>query len=76
MDSLRVADTSQAERPRERLLSLGPSALTAVELLAILLGTGTARSDALAIAANLLASAGGTVRQLARKPPGSLSAVP
>jgi DNA repair protein RadC len=76
MDSLRVADTSQAERPRERLLSLGPSALTAVELLAILLGTGTARSDALAVAANLLASAGGTVRQLARKPPGSLSAVP
>ncbi len=51
MDRLRVADTSVAERPRERLLTLGPSALTAVELLAILLGTGTARADALSVAA-------------------------
>jgi DNA repair protein RadC len=76
MSTLRVADTARAERPRERLLSLGPSALTAVELLAILLGTGTARSDALEIAASLLASAGGTVRQLARKPPGGLASVP
>jgi len=73
---MRVADTAAAERPRERLLSLGPSALTAVELLAILLGTGTARSDALAVAGDLLASAGGTVHQLARKPPGALASVP
>ncbi len=76
MDRLRVADTIVAERPRERLLTLGPSALTAVELLAILLGTGTARADALSVAANLLASAGGTVRQLARRPPSSLRSVP
>jgi DNA repair protein RadC len=76
MKTLRVGDTSQAERPRERLLSLGPSALTAIELLAILLGAGTARSDAVAIAGNLLASAGGTVRHLARRPPSSLAAVP
>ncbi len=76
MATLRVTDTSQAERPRERLLSLGPSALTAVELLAILLGTGTARSDALSVAGSLLASAGGTVRQLARRAPGSLASVP
>ncbi len=76
MATLRVTDTNQAERPRERLLSLGPSALTAVELLAILLGTGTARSDALSVAGSLLASAGGTVRQLARRAPGSLASVP
>ena len=75
MDTLRVGDTSRAERPRERLLSLGPSALTAVELLAILLGTGTARRDALSVAGNLLASAGGTMRQLARRPPAALASV-
>ena len=40
--------------PRERLWSLGPAALTARELLAILLGTGTSRRDALALADDLL----------------------
>jgi DNA repair protein RadC len=31
---------SSAERPRERLLTFGPQALTDVELLAVVLGTG------------------------------------
>ena len=75
MADLRVSNTHLPERPRERLLSLGPTALTAVELLAILLGTGTARSDALSVARTLLASAGGTVRQLARRPAASLAGV-
>ena len=61
-----------ADRPRERLLSLGPSALTTAELVAILLGTGTARADVLTVAAELLAWSGGTLRQLARKPAVSL----
>ena len=35
-----IAALPHAERPRERLWSLGPAALTTVELVAILLGSG------------------------------------
>lgn len=47
------------ERPRERLERLGPQALKAEELLAILLRTGTAREDVLAVAQRLLREHGG-----------------
>lgn len=47
------------ERPRERLERLGPQALKAEELLAILLRTGTARDDVLAVAQRLLRDHGG-----------------
>ena len=40
---VRVAELPADERPRERLLRLGPHALTSAELLAILLRTGTSR---------------------------------
>ncbi len=73
---MRLAESRPAERPRERLLDLGPSALTLVELLAIVIGTGTSRSDARAVADELLAAAGGTLRGLARHPAGALAATP
>lgn len=38
--SLRVADIPTSERPRERLMALGPQSLSTAELIAILLGTG------------------------------------
>jgi len=63
------------DRPRERLRSLGPGALTAVELLAILIGTGTSKRDAIVVAGDLLAAAGGSVRALARQPIGALALV-
>jgi len=50
--------------------------LTAVELLAILIGTGTSKRDAIAVAEDLLAAAGGSVRALARQPIGALALVP
>jgi DNA repair protein RadC len=49
--------------------------LTVVELLAILLGTGTCRRDALVVAGDLLAAAGGSLRALARRPVGALAEV-
>lgn len=55
----RIAEMPEAERPRERLLRLGPGALKTDELLAILLRTGTARDDVLAVAQRLLAERGG-----------------
>ncbi len=63
-----MAALPQAERPRERLWSLGPAALTTIELLAILLGTGSGRRTALDIAARLLEVGGGSLRRLAQRP--------
>ena len=45
-------------RPREKLLERGPQALSDVELLALLLRTGTAGKPVLALAEELLASGG------------------
>ncbi len=56
---VRVAELPDGERPRERLLRLGPSALTASELLAILLRTGTVREGVLELADRLVRVHGG-----------------
>jgi len=56
------------DRPRERLWSLGPAALTTAELLAILLGTGGAGQDVLGLAGHLLEVSEGSLRRLARRP--------
>ena len=54
-----IRDLPETERPRERLQSAGPNALSVAELLAIVLRTGTARESALALATRLLARFGG-----------------
>lgn len=64
------------DRPRERLGALGPGALTVSELIAILLGTGTAQADAEAVARELLALGDGSIRALAARPVGEFSRVP
>ncbi len=56
---VRVAELPEGERPRERLLRLGPSALTSSELLAILLRTGTVREGVLELASRLISAYGG-----------------
>jgi len=56
---MRTAEANQAERPRERLLSLGPAALTDAELLAVVLRTGVAGRPVLDLARDLLARFGG-----------------
>lgn len=53
-----IRDLPADDRPRERLRDFGASALSAAELLAILLRTGSARESALAQAARLLATFG------------------
>ena len=65
---LRLAEQPARDRPRERLWALGPAALTAQELVAILLGTGGARRDALAVAADILARTDGSLRRLVGRP--------
>ncbi len=75
MDSLRLSETRVADRPRERLFTLGVASLTTTELLAILISTGTARRDALEVAGGLLRIGTGSLRELARRPPGELAGV-
>ena len=48
-----IAQMSKQDRPREKLLAKGASALTDQELLAVLLGKGTAGTDVMTLAAKL-----------------------
>jgi DNA repair protein RadC len=57
----RIHDLPSEERPRERLLRLGPGALSNEELLALLLRTGIPGESALDRARSLLATRGGLV---------------
>ena len=63
MDSMeyriRIKELPEDLRPRERLIRQGPEVLTVVELLAVLLRTGTSSMSALDLAALLLAKSGG-----------------
>ena len=65
-----------ADLPRERLWAQGAQALTASELLAILLGTGGAGRSALELAGSLLEPAEGSLRRLAARPAGELLRIP
>jgi DNA repair protein RadC len=65
---LPVSTLPSTERPRERLWSLGPAALTTAELLAIVIGTGGGGQDVLELAARLLELSDGSLRRLAQRP--------
>ena len=54
-----------AERPRERLVSRGPAALTDAELVAVVLGTGVRGATALELARAALAGHGGVAGLIA-----------
>ncbi|MCW8806969.1 MAG: DNA repair protein RadC [Rhodanobacter sp.] len=53
-----IRDWPEGERPREKLLSRGSSALSDAELLAVLLGSGSRGKDAIALGRELLSAAG------------------
>ncbi len=56
------------DRPRERLWSVGPTALTTAELVAILLGTGGKGCGALDLATRLMELGEQSLRRLAARP--------
>jgi DNA repair protein RadC len=58
-DRLSVREWPESERPREKLAQYGASALSTAALLAIILRTGTAREDVVAMAQRLLVQKGG-----------------
>ena len=63
---MHIRDWPAAERPREKLLARGASALSDAELLAIFLGSGLPGRDAVATARDLLAAHGPLRPLLAR----------
>jgi DNA repair protein RadC len=63
---VRVAELEPEARPREKLLARGPAALTDLELVAVLLGTGTRGRPVLDLAREWLAEAGGLDRLAAQ----------
>ena len=71
---LSVRELPRSERPRERLVALGASALSSAELLALLVGAGTTGGSALQVGQALLAGAGGSLRRMAMQPVAALTA--
>jgi len=72
---MRIVDLPAVERPRERLLSHGPGALCDRELVALLLGTGSANGGAHRLGEQLL-NRYGSIAALARAHPAELTQVP
>lgn len=59
-----IRDWPTLERPRERLLQCGPSALSDAELIATLIGHGSRGKDAISLGRELIAVSGGLHRLL------------
>jgi DNA repair protein RadC len=70
MDSLKKLNIKQwaaEDRPREKMLLKGPSALSNAELLAILIGSGTREGSALAVAQTILDKSQNSLNVLGKK---------
>ena len=72
---LRIQELPTGERPRERFRAHGPRSLSITELLALVIGSGSAGRSALIVAHDLLASADGSLRRLGSHSPGSLTRI-
>lgn len=72
---MHIRDWPAAERPREKLLARGASALSDAELLAIFLGSGLPGRDAVATARDLLVTHG-PLRPLLDRSPDALAKLP
>ena len=70
-----VRELPPSERPRERLESHGASRLSTIELLAILLGSGSRHRSTLTVAQQAFVTGGGSLRRIASEPVSSLRAV-
>jgi len=50
----KIKDLPESEKPREKLLESGPAALSAAELLAVVLGVGTKKEEVFSMSSRLL----------------------
>lgn len=68
----RIHDLPENDRPRERLLRIGPGALSDAELLGIFINTGLQGENAVAIGRRLIQQSDG-LRKLSRRDPADLA---
>ena len=66
MDKLNINQWAKEDRPREKLMRLGPSALTDAELLAILVGSGSTKEDAVTLMKHILADCNNNLNTLGK----------
>src|SRR5919112_106271 len=71
--TLSIRELPRGERPRERLKAHGAHALSSAELLAIIVGTGSAGKSALGLAHEVLAWSDGSLRRIAGQPVAALT---
>jgi DNA repair protein RadC len=75
MSAIAIREIPATERPRERLRQHGAQALSAVELIAILFGSGGEGRSAIDLARDVLAASQGSLRSLSSRPVASLTSV-
>ena len=66
MDKLNINQWAEEDRPREKLMRFGPSALTDAELLAILVGSGSTKEDAVTLMKHILADCNNNLNTLGK----------
>ena len=66
MDKLNINQWAEEDRPREKLMRLGPAALTDAELLAILVGSGSTKEDAVTLMKHILADCNNNLNTLGK----------
>ena len=65
-DKLNINQWAEEDRPREKLERLGPSALSDAELLAILVGSGSTKEDAVSLMKRILANCNNNLNTLGK----------
>lgn len=66
MDKLTISEWAKEDRPREKLERLGAQALSDAELLAILVGSGSAQEDAVSLMKRILADCNNNLNTLGK----------
>ena len=72
MKQLPISKWAEDDRPREKMLQQGASALTNAELLGILLGSGNSEETAVGLAQRILSSYNNNLNELGKKTPQDL----
>ena len=65
-EKLNINQWAENDRPRERMERLGPSALSDAELLAILVGSGSTKEDAVSLMKRILADCNNNLNTLGK----------
>lgn len=66
MDKLNISQWAEEDRPREKLMRLGPTALSDAELIAILIGSGSPKEDAVTLMKRILADCNNSLNTLGK----------